>query len=514
MPTVTPTPDDLIRFLDRWQPRRVIVAGDFMLDRHVRGNAQRLSPDAPVPVLQVDTIENLPGGASNVCLDLIALRCKVDCLGVVGREHPLSIFPQKEGADFSGDFLKNTLAKAGCHVTGLILSDDRQTTVKFNLIGLAQHRHPQKMFRVDAEDKRPIPANIEDKLLGQAKRLLKKADALCIEDYNKGVLTPRVCQGLIALAKKAGVPVLVDPAAIDDYAKYRGATVITPNRTEAALATATAFDATSDRATLDRMAGQLQRDLRLDAVVLTLDKQGILLRQRRGKPRLMPTQAREVYDVTGAGDMVLAMLAAAVANGADWATATQLANVAAGLEVEKFGVVPIPLDEVLVKLLHDRAQDHGKIRTLDTLLPELAALRKAGKRIAFTNGCFDILHAGHVHYLRQARATGDVLVLGLNTDASIRRLKGEGRPVNHETDRAAVLSELQSVDYIVLFDDDTPRKLIAAVKPDTLVKGADYTREQVVGHDLVEKCGGKVVLVPLVKGRSTTNILRKVRGEE
>jgi D-beta-D-heptose 7-phosphate kinase/D-beta-D-heptose 1-phosphate adenosyltransferase len=509
MPNATPTPDALIRTLEAWTPRRIVVAGDFMLDRHVMGNADRLSPDAPVPVLTVDSIENYPGGASNVCLDLRALRCEVACLGVVGREHPQSLFGRTDQEDSVGQLLRKALADAGCDVSGLVLSPDRVTTVKFNLVGLAQHRHPQKMFRVDAESKAPVPPEVGARLLQEARRLLRGADALCIEDYNKGVLTPSVCQGLIALARRAGVPVLVDPAAIGDYRRYRGATVITPNRTEAAVATGTPFGKTSEPRTLDEMARQLQRDLRLDAVVLTLDKQGILLMERRRRPRLLPTQAREVYDVTGAGDMVLAMLAAAVANGADWTTATQLANVAAGLEVEKFGVVPIPLDDVLVKLLHDQSQQLGKVRTLDTLLPELAALRKAGRRVAFTNGCFDILHAGHVHYLREARRTGDLLVVGLNSDASIRRIKGSDRPVNAQPDRVMVLSELQCVDYIVVFDEDTPIKLIRAVKPDVLVKGADYTREQVVGHDVVEKHGGRVELIPLVKGRSTTGIIRK-----
>ncbi len=509
MPNAIPTPDALIRTLDAWRPRRIVVAGDFMLDRHVMGNADRLSPDAPVPVLTVDSIENFPGGASNVCLDLRALRCEVACLGVVGREHPQSLFGRTGREDAVGQLLRKALRGADCDVSGLILSPDRVTTVKFNLVGLAQHRHPQKMFRVDAESKAPVPPDVEARLLREARRLLKGADALCIEDYNKGVLTPGVCQGLIALAKKARVPVLVDPAAIGDYRKYRGATVITPNRTEAATATGTPFSRTGDARALDAMARQLQRELRLDAVVLTLDKQGILLQEKGRKPRLLPTQAREVYDVTGAGDMVLAMLAAAVANGADWTTATQLANVAAGLEVEKFGVVPIALDEVLVKLLQDHAKQQGKLRTLDELLPELRAFRGQGRRIAFTNGCFDILHAGHVHFLREARRHGDLLVVGLNSDASIRRIKGAPRPVNAQADRIMVLSELQSVDYIVIFDQDTPLKLIAAIKPDVLVKGADYRRDQVVGGDVVEKHGGRVELVKLVPGRSSTNIIQK-----
>ncbi len=248
--------------------------------------------------------------------------------------------------------------------------------------------------------------------------------------------------------------------------------------------------------------------------MLTLDKQGAMLLEKGGKPVLAPAVARQVYDVTGAGDMVLAMLAAARANGADWRTAVELANTAAGLEVEKFGIVPIPLEEVLLSLLQHQSQSLGKQRSLEQMLPELAAHRGQGRKIVFTNGCFDILHAGHVSFLRQARQQGDLLVVGLNSDVSIRRLKGPSRPVNHQEDRVMVLGELQSVDYICVFGQDTPLALIRAIKPDVLVKGADYKRREVVGGDWVERHGGKVVLVKLVAGRSTTNIIRKIAGED
>ena len=227
----------------------------------------------------------------------------------------------------------------------------------------------------------------------------------------------------------------------------------------------------------------------------------------------LPTVARLVYDVTGAGDIVLAMLAAAIANGADWPSAVQLANFAAGLEVERFGVVPIDLDEILLAVLEQRRATLGKLRTVDQLVPELAAHRRQGKNIVFTNGCFDILHAGHASYLRQARAEGDLLVVGINSDKSIRRIKGEGRPVNRIADRVLVMSELESVDYLVVFDEDTPIKLIRAVKPDVLAKGADYRKRDVIGADAVEKHGGRVALVPLVRGRSTSNIIGRIKGK-
>lgn len=490
----------LITLLDRWRTKRIVVAGDFMLDRYAYGNADRLSPDAPVPVLSIVREEHKAGGAANVCLDLRALHCEVTTLGVVGD-------------DDAGQCLRTALEAAGCDTSGLLGDADRATTVKHNFIGLAQHRHPQKMFRVDTEHTAAMSEALNEALLRQAERLLDGAAALCLEDYHKGVLSERVCQGLIRLARQRGIPVLVDPAAIRDYSKYKGATVLTPNRTEAQHATGQS-DIGNDPAQLARMAATLRDELALESVVLTLDKQGaLLLEAGETTPVLVPTVARAVYDVTGAGDIVLAMLAAARCNGASWHDAVELANLAAGLEVERFGVVPIALEEILLAVLHRNHANLGKQRSLDQLLPELQAHRKQGRRIAFTNGCFDILHAGHVQFLRGARRHGDMLVVGLNSDASIRRLKGDGRPVNSEADRVMVLSELESVDYIIVFDDDKPLTLLRTIQPDVLVKGADYTHDQVVGHEIVEAYGGAIALVELVEGRSTTNIIRKVMSE-
>jgi D-beta-D-heptose 7-phosphate kinase/D-beta-D-heptose 1-phosphate adenosyltransferase len=490
--------EQLIRLLGNWQQAKLVVIGDYMLDRYVYGNADRLSPDAPVPVLTVQRDETQPGGAANVCLDLIALQCKVACLGLVGN-------------DPAGRQLRVALKAAGCDTTGLIATSERPTTLKHNFVGLAQHRHPQKMFRVDEESQKPIPRQLMRKLLTQARRLLKGAAALCIEDLNKGVITHELCQELIDLARKRGVPVLVDPALVDDYRKYRGATCIAPNRTEASLAMGIDFRNTENIDVLEQMAHKLLVTLKLDAVVLTLDKNGLLLLEKRRKVKRVPTKTRAVYDVTGAGDMVLAMLGAALANRASWLQAVKLANMAAGLEVEKFGVVPIHLNEVLWSLLSTRQRDLGKFRELEQLLPELAAYRVQDKRITFTNGCFDLLHAGHIGFLRAARRAGDVLVVGLNSDTSIQRIKGNGRPLNSLKDRVTVLSELESVDYIVVFDEDTPLRLIKAIRPDVLAKGADYSKSQVVGSQIVESYGGRIKLVKLTKGRSTTKIIRKIK---
>ncbi|MBI1374961.1 MAG: adenylyltransferase/cytidyltransferase family protein [Phycisphaera sp.] len=493
----------LIEIIDRWQTKRIVVVGDFMLDHMVYGNAERLSPDAPVPVLSVEREDFIPGGASNVCMDLVALKCEVTCLGVVG-------------SDTSANKLMSRLSKAGCDTNGLITADDRPTTVKRSYVGLAQHRHPQKMFRADFEKRGPIDESTRRCLIDVAAELLEGAAVLCIEDYNKGVITAELCAELIELAKHHGVEVLVDPAAIDDYTKYRGVTAITPNRTEAELATGLP---THTQAKLDTVAEQLMNDLDLDVVVLTLDKQGALLRERDGKSVAVPTLARSVYDVTGAGDMVLAMLAAARANGASWRDAVELANAAAGLEVERFGCVPIPLEDVHFALLQQHHAELGKVRKLDQLLPELAAYRKQGRRVAFTNGCFDILHAGHVELLRGARAQGDLLVLAVNSDLSIQALKGPKRPICPEADRLRVLSALESVDYLITFgtgeggEADTPIPLLRAIQPDVLVKGGTYSHDEVVGWEVVEAYGGRVVTIPPVEGLSTTNIVEKIKAQ-
>lgn len=535
--------DPLIRLVDHWATHRVVVVGDYMLDRYVYGHADRLSPDAPVPVLAAQREEAHPGGAANACLDLRALRCDVACVGVVG-------------ADETAGVLRNALADAGCDVSGLVATPDRPTTVKHNFVGLAQHRHPQKMFRVDQERRDPVTHKVAQRLLSATKRLLKRAAVLCLEDYNKGVLTQDLCRSLITLATQMGVPVLVDPAAISDYRKYTGATCLTPNRTEALLATpapgknaSSASPSTENPGSLGLAkastpvnkkklitgsdpecvpevlsgvvpgARTLLKKLRLQAVVVTLDKHGALLMERRKPPRLVPTRARAVYDVTGAGDMVLATIAAARANGADWFESVQLANVAAGLEVERFGVVPIALHEVLLALLQRQHEQLGKLRKLDQLLPELAAYRKQGKKIALTNGCFDILHAGHVALLRGARQTADLLVLAVNTDLSIRRLKGQQRPIVPQQDRLELLRELECVDYLILFGDgtggeeDTPIPLIRAIQPDVLVKGGTYRLDEVVGGDLARSLGGKVVTIPPIRGRSTTNIVQRIQAQ-
>ncbi|MEM9083317.1 MAG: D-glycero-beta-D-manno-heptose 1-phosphate adenylyltransferase [Planctomycetota bacterium] len=491
--------DALTEALENWKPFTVIVVGDFMLDQLVYGDAERLTADAPVPVLQVRRTEETPGGAANVCIDLAALGGHVQAVGVTG-------------TDEEGRVLLGELREAGVDTKGMVLDADRPTTVKRNLIGLAQHRHPQKMFRVDFESREKIPGSVHDELIERFESMLPTADIVCIEDYAKGVCTPELCQAIIERARSAGVEVIVDPAAITDYTRYRGASAITPNRSEAERATQMrTTDEPTSPATLE-IASKLRESTEANAIVMTLDRHGALLAEQGVRPVHLPTRARQLYDVTGAGDMVLAALAAARANGASWTDATRFANVAAGLEVEMFGARAIPFDRVHQAVLVEGRDPNDKRRTLDEARVELAAARGEDKSIVFTNGCFDILHAGHIGLLRAARRLGDLLVVAINSDDSVRRLKGDDRPVHGESDRAAVLSELASVDLVVVFDEDTPELLLEALRPDVLVKGGDYTKNEVVGGAFVESYGGRVQLIDLLEGRSTTSAIEKIRS--
>lgn len=484
----------LIEFVENLPRKRIVLIGDLMVDRYIYGNAERLSPEAPVPVLHFKQERSAVGGAGNVAADLSVLGAEVRVVGVIGDDEP-------------GRQVRKLLGDYGCETDWLLVDPARPTITKTRLVGLAQHRHPQQMMRLDYEDASEIGEDLAAKVIDRVTAALDGADALCIEDYNKGLLPTEVCRKVIALARARNVPVFVDPAAIDNYVKYSGATVITPNATETEKATGLSVR-TPDQ--YQPAAERLLRQLDLEACVLTLDKNGAFLATRDGERRWLKTKERKVYDVTGAGDMVLAMLTVAKAGGASWAESVTLANVAGGLEVERFGVVPITKQEIIQELLADTHEHGGKQRTLEPLLNELAYHRACGRRIVFTNGCFDLIHLGHVMYFRFAKAQGDLLVVAVNTDKSIRHLKGPKRPIINEDDRVNVLEELESIDYLIRFDEDTPLDLIKRIKPDVLVKGADYKKEQVVGWDFVEGCGGRVALAPLISGRSTSAVIQRI----
>lgn len=472
---------------------RALLVGDFMLDEIVHGDAGRLSPDAPVPVLKVEHEERSAGGAAHVASCLAALGGEVICCGVVGK-------------DPAASHLRECLSRNGIDAEGLLEDVGRPTTVKRSLVGLAQHRHAQKMFRLDIESSEPLEPGIEKSLRSLIESKIEGVDVVCIEDYNKGVCTPAICRATIDAAISAGIEVIVDPALLEDYSKYRSATSITPNRTEAELATGGESSSPVD------MAMALSSQLDCEAIVLTLDKDGALLLAKGQSPAMIPTEAQAVYDVTGAGDVVIAAIAAARANSLDWADATRFANVAAGLEVACFGTRPIPLAEVQREILRREKPLTDKVRTDDELEVELAVHKQAGHRIVLTNGCFDVIHAGHVAYLRDAKNQGDVLVVGVNVDDQVASMKGTGRPVYGLDDRMAILSELACVDYVIAFEEPTSHRLIESVTPDLFVKGGDYAPEEINEHALVKQLGIECRVLAHRPGLGSSDVVDHLRG--
>jgi D-beta-D-heptose 7-phosphate kinase/D-beta-D-heptose 1-phosphate adenosyltransferase len=377
-------------------------------------------------------------------------------------------------------------------------------------MGRAQQKHPQQILRVDYERSDAICDFAEQELAQRIASELRRTDIVLISDYDKGVCTPGLLAAVTAGARECGRRTLADPIRGGDYDKYRGSSAITPNRLEAALATGRDIP-TTDAALV--AAAQLRETLDLEAAIVTLDKDGMALAGRDGAGGVFPTRPRQVYDITGAGDMVLSVLGLALASGAGYADAIRLANVAGGLEVEKIGVATVTREEILRDLLHAGSIGGApKIMAVADLLPELENRRRGGQRVAFTNGCFDVLHAGHVQYLHEARSQADVLVVGLNADDGVRALKGPARPVNSQDARAVVLAGLQAVDYVTVFADPTPIELIRAIRPDVLVKGADYRKDEVVGAEFVESYGGRVHLAAVKHGFSTTGLLQRMRA--
>jgi D-beta-D-heptose 7-phosphate kinase/D-beta-D-heptose 1-phosphate adenosyltransferase len=487
---------DLIELVARLGQPRVLVVGDVMLDRYVWGDAERISQEAPVALLRADKREERLGGASSVATMLRALGAKVSVVGVVG-------------PDGDGGRIRQMLAELGIEHEGVVVDPQRLTTVKERYIGRAQQRHPQQMLRVDYETREAVSEAVEKQLHQGMTVLLRRADIVLISDYDKGVCTPRLLADTMTAARAGGLRTVVDPIRGRDYSKYRGCTAMTPNRLEAGLATGRLLDRTEQAL---EAAGTLREQLDMEAALITLDKDGMALAHRDGRRQVFATRPRQVYDIAGAGDMVLSVLGMALAAGADYDPAIRLANVAGGLEVEKIGVATVSRDEILGDLLGSSARGSQKILTREELTAELSSRRRLGLRVAFTNGCFDLLHAGHVQYLQEARAQADLLVVGLNGDASIRGIKGAGRPVNPVEARALVLAGLQAVDYVTVFEERTPSTLIQAVRPDVLVKGADYGKDEVVGADYVESYGGRVHLAALKDNCSTTRILEKLQA--
>ena len=490
--------NELVELVHNLGQPRVLVIGDAMVDRSVWGDAERISQEAPVILLRAERREERLGGASSVATMLRALGAKVMLAGIVGNDH-------------DAGRIRQMLTDLSIDHEGVITDVGRPSTVKERYVGKAQHRHSQQMIRVDYEDRRPINESIRQQMMLVIKHHLKNTDIVLISDYDKGVCTPALLNEVISAARALGVKVLADPIRGHDYRKYHGCSAITPNRLEAGLATGRTLD---DMSEVWHAAQHLCEKLDLEAAIITLDKDGMAMKHRDGRNQHFPTRPRHVYDITGAGDMVMSVLGLALAAGADYDQAIQLANVAGGLEVEKIGVATVTREEILQDLLapgHAPAATN-KLLSIEGTLQELDYRRRLGQRIAFTNGCFDVLHAGHVQYLQEARSQGDVLVVGLNSDSSVRALKGKTRPVQPLAARALILSALQAVDFVTVFDEATPMHLIQAIRPDVLVKGADYSKDEVVGSQFVESYGGRVHLATLHHGHSTTNIIDRMRA--
>jgi len=472
---------------------KVLVVGDFMLDVYIYGDALRISPEAPVHVLKVAKTEYSCGGAGSVAADLSALGAMPLCVGIIGD-------------DQNGKTLIEKLTEAGVDVTGLLPVASRPTITKQRLIGLAQHRHRQQLMRIDQESDAPLSDEQNKAVLQAYKDRFKQADIVCLQDYNKGLLTPMVCEQMIQLATKAGKKILVDPCLSSDCSKYTGATLITPNRKEASAAVGLEINSAADAA---KAAEKLLKKLKLKAVVITLDKEGAYLKTEKTS-ELIPTRPRNVYDVTGAGDMVLATVAIALAADCDYKTAVQLSNVTSGIEVEKFGTATVTIEEIINEI----AGKGDKLRSSDSLSIELANRRNQNATIVFTNGCFDVVHRGHIELLKFCKSRGDIVVVGLNSDSSVKAIKGPNRPVNNQYDRTAVLAALGTVDYITIFDEPDPLNLIKKIKPDVLVKGQDWADKTIVGAEFVASYGGKVVLAPLVEGKSSTATIERIKSLE
>jgi D-beta-D-heptose 7-phosphate kinase/D-beta-D-heptose 1-phosphate adenosyltransferase len=489
---------DLIRRLEILGQPRIVVIGDLVLDRYIWGFAERISQEAPVPLLRADQREHRLGGAASVATMLRALGADVRLLGGVGY-------------DPEAGLVRRMLAEHGIDDRLVLSLDDRPTTLKERYIGRAQDRHPQQMIRVDYETREPIPTAIETQFHGELARALEWADVVLISDYGKGVCTTSFLQAVIQEARCSGVKVVADPIRSSDYTRYRGAHCMTPNRLEAQLATGMTINRADDAL---RVGQRLVAELEMEAVLVTLDRDGMALARADGRAEVLPTRPRQVYDITGAGDMVLAVVGLCLASGADYDEAAALGNVAGGLEVEKFGVALLTREEILRDLVDHHHPERSKLLGRDQLIAEVHRRRLAGHSIVFTNGCFDILHLGHVRLLQEASALGDYLVVGVNSDASVRRLKGPSRPINPAEARAEILNALGAVDAVTVFDEDTPLALITAIRPDVLVKGGDYRPEHVVGRVEVEAAGGRLVLVPLVPGQSTSSLVTRSSDHE
>lgn len=465
----------------------ILVVGDLMLDHYTAGDVDRISPEAPVPILNVTREESKLGGAGNVVNNICALSAKSRVLACIG-------------TDEAGETLYGLLQKSGADLRFLMRSPKVGTITKTRIVA-----KNQQVIRIDREDKRPYPVEFLEQIKAQADILFENVDVVIFSDYGKGTLTEAVSQLLIREAAARGVPVLVDPKG-NDWKKYTGATICTPNLNELIYVSGMPLHQEMERE-IGQTAHQICKEIDLDYVLVTRSEYGMSLISREGTKADFPAQKKEVTDVSGAGDTVISMFALCMAAGFDIASCCRIANVAAGIVVSKFGTATANLYEVLGAEISATGQKIVPYENVSYLADYLHAQRK---RIVFTNGCFDLIHAGHIYSLEQAHALGDILIVGINSDSSVRRLKGNDRPIISEMERAYLVQSLCVVDYVVVFEEDTPQELIGKICPNVLVKGQDYLGKAVAGQDVVEQAGGRVELIEMKPGCSTTAIIERI----
>jgi D-beta-D-heptose 7-phosphate kinase / D-beta-D-heptose 1-phosphate adenosyltransferase len=482
------------------KPLRVLVAGEVILDRYIWGDVSRISPEAPIPILRVQRREEKPGNAGFVMANLRALGAEVSALSVIG-------------ADRNGRLLREICADLGIGTRSILTDPDRPTIVKDRMLGYVQaaHRATQQLLRVDDEDPAVLKPSRERELIARLKQELRTCDGVLVSDIDKGVLTPALLRAVIDGGRERGIPVIVDPRRTKDFSIYRGATALTPNRHETEVATDMQL---TDRLAWRQAAETLVRKLDLEACLITLDRDGMYLAERGGRDTYVPTMPREVYDVTGAGDVVLSVFGMFSIAGLGFSSAATIANLAASIEVTRIGTEVITRDDLARALAPSHDTYERKIHSVEELKTALTRERRAGRRIAFTNGCFDLLHAGHIQILAFARAQADMLVVGLNSDRSVHALKGDSRPIYPAAERARILAALEAVDYVVIFDETRAEKIIRAVKPDVLIKGEDWRGKRVDGQAFVESRGGRVALAPLLGGRSTSATIARLSSSK
>lgn len=482
---------DTLSVINNFEKQRIIVIGDVMLDRFIAGTVSRISPEAPVPVLTAQDERVSIGGAGNVAANLTSLGACVKIFGIIGK-------------DDSGNKLSQLLKQTEIDSNGLISDPERITTTKTRIIS-----RNQQIVRIDHEQVNPVPDAIRKKMVRYYINSLNKfrPDGIIISDYAKGLMTRELCKEIIKHGSLKNIFVAVDPKG-KDFARYRGATVITPNQTEAEEVCGINI---VGEATLKKAMKKLSKLTGIDNIIITRGNRGISYCVGGQNINTVPSNAREIFDVTGAGDTVVSVLTLSYLSSKSWEASVRIANAAAGMVVGRVGTVSVTQRDLVNAFVDNRDLKLQKIVSRNFLLESLSQLRKDNKKITFTNGCFDLFHKGHLHLLNEAGHFGDVLIVGVNDDDSVKRIKGEQRPYIPALDRARMIAELESVDFVVVFAEDTPLELIKMIRPDVLIKGSDYRNKKVIGGEFVESSGGKVRFIEQLKGISTSTLLSKIR---